>query len=121
MAKSSTNICRSPSKSSARPAFSPEARENQLIAMAYDLAEQHLRDGTATSQEITHFLKLGSTETRLEKQILEEQKTLITAKTEALKSQKNTEKIYREALRAMQRYQGATPNDDEGEEPNEDI
>lgn len=58
MAKSSTNICRSPSKSLARPAFSPEARENQLIAMAYDLAEQHLRDGTATSQEITHFLKL---------------------------------------------------------------
>ena len=58
-----------------RTATSPEARENQLISLAYDLVEQRLRDGTATSQETVHFLKLGSTKDRIEKEILERQKT----------------------------------------------
>lgn len=91
---------------SKRPALSPEARENQLIAMAYDLAEQHLRDGTATSQEITHFLKLGSTKERIEKEILEKQKDLITAKTENLQSQARIEELYTNALNAMRIYNG---------------
>ena len=89
-----------------RPAIGPEARENQLIARAYDLAEQRLIDGTATSQEVTHFLKLGARKARLELEILEEQKKLITAKTEALKSQKEVEKLYAEALKAMRNYNG---------------
>ena len=89
-----------------RPAISPEARENQLIAMAYDLAEQHLRDGTATSQEITHFLRLGSTKERIEKEILEKQKDLITAKTENLQSQARIEELYTNALQAMRDYSG---------------
>lgn len=89
-----------------RPALSPEARENQLVSLAVDLAEKQLMEGTASSQVITHYLKLGSTKERVEKEILEKQKELITAKTEALKSQKRVEELYAEALKAMRNYNG---------------
>jgi len=88
------------------PAKTPEARENQMIALAVDLAEKQLRDGTATSQVITHFLKMGSTKERIEKEILEKQKDLITAKTEAIQSQKRIEELYADALDAMRHYSG---------------
>ena len=96
-------------KSSARkirPALTPEARENQLISLAVDLAEQQLIDGTASSQVITHYLKLGSTKEKLEKQILEEQRKLLEAKTEALQSAKRVEELYENALNAMKSYSG---------------
>ena len=97
-------------------ADTPEARESQLIALAYDLAEQHLRDGTATSQEITHFLKLGSTKEKTEKEILELQKDLITAKTEALRSQKRSEELFAEAIKAFKSYSPSTDNEDYDED-----
>ncbi len=90
-----------------RPATTAEARENQLISLAYDLVEQRLLDGTATSQETVHFLKLGSTKERIEKEILERQKDLITAKTEALQSAKHVEELYVNALNAMKKYSGS--------------
>ena len=89
-----------------RPALTPEARENQLISYAVDLAEKQLRDGTASSQVITHYLKLGSTKEKIEKEILEKQKDLITAKTEALKSSKRIEELYTNAIKAMRTYGG---------------
>lgn len=96
-----------------RPALTPEGRENQLISLAVDLAEKQLQEGTASSQVITHYLKLGTTKERIEREILEKQKELITAKTEALKSQKRVEELYAEALTAMRRYNGqGEPNED---------
>lgn len=89
-----------------RPALTPEARENQLISLATDLAEQQLRDGTASSQVITHYLKLGTTKEKIEREILEKQKELITAKTEALQSAKRVEELYTNAIKAMRRYSG---------------
>lgn len=89
-----------------RPALSPEARENQLIALAIDLVEQRLLDGTASSQETTHFLKLGSTEARIRKQLLEEQAKLAAAKTDAIESAKNMGELYETAIAAMRRYSG---------------
>lgn len=89
-----------------RPALTPEARENQLISLAVDLAERQLQDGTASSQVITHYLKLGSTKERIEKEILVKQKELITAKTEALQSAKRIEELYSQAIVAMRRYSG---------------
>lgn len=89
-----------------RPALTPEAREDQLIALATNLAEQQLRDGTASSQVITHYLKLGTTRERLEREILKEQKEMIKAKAEALKSEKRVEELYAEALSAMRKYSG---------------
>lgn len=97
-----------------RPALTPESRENQMIALAVDLAEQQLRDGTASSQVITHYLKLGSTRERLERERLEEENRLLKAKTKALESSERTEELYREAIKAMRKYSahgGDEPDD----------
>ena len=89
-----------------RKALSPEARENQMIALAVDLAEKQLMEGTASSQVITHFLKLGSTKEKLENDIREEQVKLISAKTEMLQSAQRMEELYADAIEAMKRYSG---------------
>ncbi len=89
-----------------RPASTPEARENQLISAAFDLIERRILDGTATSQETTTVLKLGSEKARLEKDILRKQKELIEAKTEMLESAKRVEELYSNALQAMRHYSG---------------
>lgn len=102
----------STSTKKSRPAISPEARENQLISLAVDLAEQQLRDGTASSQVITHYLKLGTTRERLEKEKLEEENKLLKAKTENLQSQKRVEDLYTKALNAMRKYAGQGDEDD---------
>ena len=101
------------SESLGRPALTPEARENQLISLAYDLAEQHLRDGTATSQEVVHFLRLGSTRERMEKEMLTEQMKLTKAKAEAIEEGKRIEELYSNAIAAMRRYQGVPDEPDE--------
>lgn len=93
-------------KRSLRPGLTPESRENQLISLAVDLAEQQLREGTASSQVITHYLKLGSTKERIEKEILEKQRDLIVAKTESLQSGKKMEALYNKAISAMRDYGG---------------
>lgn len=103
----------STSRKKVRPALSPEARENQLIALAVDLVEQRLLDGTASSQETTHFLKLGSSKNRLELEKLEEENKLLRAKTENLKAQKGMEEAYLEALNAMKTYSGHGGDDEE--------
>lgn len=91
-----------------RPARTPEARENQLIALAYDLAEERLRAGTATSAEVVHFLKLGSLKERQELELTKKKMELMTAKTEALQSAKRIEELYGAAITAMRRYSGAS-------------
>lgn len=89
-----------------RPALTPESRENQLISLAVDLVEQRLIDGTASAQEVTHFLKLGTAKERLEREKLEEENKLLRAKTENLQSQKKMEEMYEQALNAMRDYSG---------------
>jgi len=93
------------------PATTPEARENQLISMAFDLVEQRMRDGTASSQEVTHFLKRGSMKERIEREILEKQADLITAKTESIQSAKRIEELYKDAMNAFSRYSGSNRGD----------
>lgn len=95
-----------------RPALTPEARENQLVSLAVDLAEKQLMEGTASSQVITHYLKLGSTKERIEKEILEEQKKLIEAKTQSLQSVQRIEELYTNALDAMRNYSGQGDSED---------
>ena len=102
MAKTKAND--SPKKM--RPALTPEARENQLISLAVDLAEEQLRDKTASSQVITHFLKLGTTKAELEKEKLAKENELLRAKTESIESLKRIEELYAEALNAMRRHNG---------------
>lgn len=95
-----------------RPALSPEARENQMISLAVDLAEQQLRDGTASSQVITHYLKLGSMKAELEKEKLIEENKLLRAKTEAIENDKESRVAYEEVIRALRNY-GGHGGDDE--------
>lgn len=89
-----------------RPALTPEARENQLISLAMDEAERQLREGTASSQVISHFLKLGTSKNLLELEKLKHENALLEAKTEALQSTKRMEELYSEAIKAMQQYSG---------------
>lgn len=91
---------------SRRPALTPEARENQLIDLAVELAEKQLQEGTASSQVITHYLKLGSTRERLERERLEEENKLLRAKTKALADNEERKILYEEAIKAMRRYNG---------------
>ena len=102
----------SKSEVKSRPALSPEARENQLIARAVDLAEKQLIDGTASSQVITHYLKLGTQKNQLELEKIRHENELLKAKTEAMQSAKQTEELYREALQAMRSYAGHGSDDE---------
>lgn len=88
------------------PAKTPEGSENYLISLAVKLAESQLKEGTASAQVITHFLKLGSSKDRIEKDILERQKDLVTAKTDAIKSGRNYEELVSSAIQGMKEYSG---------------
>lgn len=102
----------SPAKPKRRTPIDPEARENQLVSYAYDLAEQRLLDGTASSQEVVHFLKLGSKKHSKEMEKLEEENRLLKAKTEQYGSMKNIEELYEKAIKAMRNYSGQGDEED---------
>ena len=106
-----------------RPALTPEAREKQLISLAIDLVEQRLIDGTASSQETTHFLKLASHRAKLEAERQELENELIRAKTQALKDQADMKILYADAIAAMRRYSGHGSGDfdDEGYDDYDDY
>ena len=94
------------------PATTPEGRENQLIALAVDVAERQLADGTASAQVITHYLKLGTTRERLEQEKLARENELLRAKTEALAASREIGELYANALQAMRSYSGQEVKDD---------
>ena len=96
-----------------RTPLTPEGRENQMISLAMDLAEQQLRDWTASSQLITEFVKRGSTKARIEKELLEKQRDLAAAKAESIKAADRLEELLPKVMKAMGRYRG---EDDEEEE-----
>lgn len=87
-------------------ALTPEARENQLIALATNLAEKQMREGTASSQVITHYLKLATTREQIEKEKMKEEIKVLKAKAQALESAKHVEELYTEAIAAFKRYNG---------------
>ncbi len=94
------------------PAKTPEARENQMIALAVDLAERQLREGTASSQVMTHFLKLGSVRESLEREKLKNENLLLQSRADQIASQERNEQLYSEAIRAFRDYQGNPVEDD---------
>lgn len=98
------------------PSTSDEADEKRLIALAVKAAEKQMREGTASSQIICHYLKLGSSRERLEQEMLQKQKELVTAKTEAIHSADRLEELYSNAINALMRYQGRTPESEEFDE-----
>lgn len=100
------------------PAMTAEDREDQLIALAFDVAEERLRDRTASNQLVTEIVKFGTIKERLQKEKLQRENEMLRAKTEAIEAQKHTDEIYRKALDAMRNYAGFGDSDDEFEEDN---
>ena len=98
------------------PGRTVESRENQIARLAYDLVERRIRNGTATSQEVVYFLKMGSTQSKLERIKLEAENKLLAAKTEALESAKRVEELYANAIRSMAIYQGREVSSDDEED-----
>ena len=96
-----------------RPALTPEARENQMISLAVDLAEKQLQEGTASSQVITHYLKLGSMRERLEREKLAEENKLLRAKTKSIKEAAEMKDLHVNAIKAMARNSGNGDDDEE--------
>jgi hypothetical protein len=102
-----------------KQATTPDAKEGQMISLAVDLAEKQLADGTATSQVITHYLKLGTSRERLEQERLENENRLLDAKVGQIESMQRVEELYAEALLAMKTYSGANIEYDEYDELDE--
>lgn len=97
------------------PARTPEDRENQIASLAFDLVEQRLREGKASSQETIWALKLGSTREAIEKEKIRNENALLATKKEIMESQKQVEALYEQALDAMRAYSGQTPISQEPE------
>ena len=112
MAKSKVKSVNTTNKVKRRAAMSPEARENQLISEAVDLAEEQILNGTASSQVITHFLKLGSRKEQLEREKLENENELLRTRIKALESSEKSEEMYAKVLRAIKEYSGREDIDD---------
>lgn len=89
-----------------RPATSPEGRENQLIALATDLAESRLREGTASAQEIVHFLKMGSPREQAEREKMAYEAELLRARTDAVTSGRDMGELLDRAMKAFRGYSG---------------
>jgi hypothetical protein len=100
------------SRKKMRPALTPEERENQMISLAVDLAEKQLIEGTASSQVITHFLKLATVKEQLEREKLAKENELLSAKTKVIESGERVEELYEKAIKAMQTYNGHGDPDD---------
>ena len=115
-AKSDPNEVRVSKKSGHAPAISPQARENQIISAAYDLAEKRILNGTASSQEIIHFLRMGSEKEKLERAKLEEENKLLREKTKSLAAATNIEQILKDGLNALGRYRLNEKEDDDFED-----
>lgn len=99
-----------------RPATTPEGRENQMVSLAIDLAERQLAEGTASSQVITHYLKLATSRETLEKEKLSRENELLKAKVENIHSSANVEALYKDALNAMKSYSGQESEDEYDED-----
>lgn len=110
------NSSKKGSKRRLPPAMTPEARENRLVSLAMDLAEERLLDGTASNQLIVHYLKLGTTKEQMEKEMMEKKMQNLDARTEAIESAKRVEELYGKAISAMQLYSGQQSYGDEYEE-----
>lgn len=95
------------------PAMTPSAKENQMISLAMDLAEKKLRDGTASSQLICHYLDMASPREQLKQEMMRKQNDLIDAKTQALQSAKHIEELYTNAIIAMREYAGANQDEED--------
>lgn len=100
----SVKVKKKPAVRAAKPAYSPEGREMQLVDLAVNLAEKQLRDGTASPSVLTHYLKIATKREILEREILEKQSELIEAKSKNIKRDVEAEELAKAAIEAMKNY-----------------
>lgn len=103
-----------------KPAATPEGRETQMIELADALAEKQMREGTASAQVITHYLKLGSTREKLEQEKLKNDTLLTQSKIDQIEAEVRIDQMFAEAIRAIQDYRGDEVTHDQISEGNED-
>lgn len=106
MARVKSPTAPNPESKPMRPALNPEMREQQMIALAVDLVEQRLRDGTASAQETVHYLKLASSKSKVDLERARLENDLIKAKTQSIKDQADVKTLYLNAIEAMKKYGG---------------
>lgn len=94
-----------------KPATSPEAFQNRLIALAYDEAERQLLAGTASSQVITQLLKQGTKREEYEIEKLKQDTAFAAAKVAALESAARSEELFEKAMNAFRGYQPSMDDD----------
>lgn len=94
-----------------RPPTTPEGNENYLVALAFEAVEQRIKDGTASAQELVHFIKLGSSREKLEQKKLGQENHLLEVKAANYASQARMEELYSKAIDAMQTYSGGSRTD----------
>lgn len=95
------------------PALTEEALENKMIMKAYEVVYQRMCDGTVTSPELVHFLRLGSTKEREDRDLLNKKKELLEAKTKAINESKSIEELYSKAIEAMRSYSGSSEEEED--------
>ena len=95
-----------------RPALTPESEETQMIALALNLAKEQILNGTASSQVITHFLKLGTERARLEKEKLIKENRLLEVKASDIENRQRSDELFEQAIEAMKSYGGQGDYDD---------
>lgn len=110
------NYKKSPAKTKLPPAKTPEARENQILASAWNLIEERILDGTASNALLVQCLRMGSTKERVEKELMNTRIENLQAKTQAIEAEKRVDELYAKALNAMRIYSGQSPIDREDEE-----
>jgi len=93
------------------PATSPEQRNNQLISMSFDAAEEMISSGKATSQLLVHFLKQGTARDELEKSKLELESQLLRARTDSIAASEDLRQLHMDAIAAMTEYKTGTVDD----------
>lgn len=96
-----------------QPAHTPEEREQQMISLADELAEKQMMEGTASSQVITHYLKLGTSRERLEQEKIKNENLLLEAKKAEMTSRARAEELVSQVLEKMKLYAGVDEDEDD--------
>ena len=96
-----------------RVASTADGQESQMVSLTMNLAREQLINGTASSQTIGHFLKLGSSREQLEQERMANEVALLEAKVEALQGAKRMEELLGDAIAAFGIYNGTAEEAEE--------
>jgi hypothetical protein len=98
------------------PARSPEERESVLIAKSLSLIEKQIDDGTASSQVLSLYAKLGSSRERLEQERLRNENEVLRKKVETMEAAVDVKNLMEDALSAFRGYSGKPDAEDEDDD-----